>query len=176
MTLVVARKIGNSISVVSDTILTHPHAGRMPLGQGVLKTTIISPGLCVSFAGAVDCADTTLRSLGFKEDYIADIADIVEHFLGWHRKTEQRADYILAFGPPHSRLVVVKKGVAEDTSSAWIGSQTAFSRFQNYMLEQSQADLPHRPLPDTAVVRLEVMRVPRGDDDAILILSNLKKR
>lgn len=69
----------------------------------------------------------------------------------------------------------MKNDEAEDTASAWVGSQTAFSRFQRYMLEPGQLDPPPRPPSDAAVVRLETIRVPRGDDAAGSILPRLKK-
>jgi Tfp pilus assembly protein PilF len=175
MTLVVGRKIGNSIGIVSDTLLVHPNEGRRPLDRGVLKTAIVYEGLCVSFAGTHKCADAALKSLDFKGNHIDDVAGIVEHFLGWHRKERHMVDFILAFGPPHSRLIVVKNGMAGDTDSAWIGLQTAFSRFQSFMLEPGQLDLPPQPPSDAAVVSLEAIRVPRGDDAAGAILPRLKK-
>lgn len=98
----------------------------------------------------------------------------MEHFLGWHRRENERIDFILGFGPPHSGLVVVKNSKAEQTLSAWIGSHVAFNRFQSYMLGPAQFGLPPRPPSGTVVVQAAVIHIPQDDDDAALILFRLK--
>lgn len=51
MSLVVARRVGESLCIVSDTALVDPYAGKLPLAQGMLKITIVNQQLCVGWPG-----------------------------------------------------------------------------------------------------------------------------
>jgi hypothetical protein len=67
MSLIVARKDGSSLAVVSDTKLTYPDETRTQKtnpADGIVKTIILNSNLCISFAGEIDIAEKAFRNFG----------------------------------------------------------------------------------------------------------------
>ena len=82
MSLVVARKIGNEIYIVSDTKLTDLlRHEKIPPDQGTIKSIILKPDLTICFAGNVPLAAEAIRSA----DLSLDLAEIRSHFLNAHK-------------------------------------------------------------------------------------------
>jgi hypothetical protein len=150
MSLIVARKFGNQLSIVSDTKLTYNNVGASisldsPF-EGVIKSVIFNDNLCVSFAGEL----TEVIDAGI--DQIAawtsiEIGKVIEFLTGIHNVSEQKTDFIIATGKPLPLIYEIKKGNCGFVDVAWIGDQTAFNRFQESFL----GGAGNKNLPDTKV-------------------------
>jgi tetratricopeptide (TPR) repeat protein len=137
MSLIVAKKQGAVIHIVSDTKLTYPD--RLPIkplaapGDGVIKTTILSPQICIAFAGEVDPAEEAIkvcRGYGFM------INEIKEYLLEVNKMTGANTEFILCVGFPEYSIYAIKNKEIVQSNFAWIGSNPAFSIFQEKALEE----------------------------------------
>jgi hypothetical protein len=132
MSLVVARKYGKQILIVSDTRLSDAHGKKTSPTQGIIKSIIIDSNLCVSFAGIIDYADNALKSfrkMGINTD---SFTRTVEHFFDWHIRSRKETDFVIAFGKPHYKIAEIKDGQCVEAVNSWIGDAKAFARFQGY--------------------------------------------
>lgn len=138
MTLVVARQRGRAIHIVSDTQLTDVGA-QAPLAPfaGTVKSLILHPNFCLSFAGAVACAEKAFKTFLQAGELCLDPNYAIEHFSEAHSEAGQITDFILAFGPDDGRLVQIKGGRTEPVESAWIGDPIAFSLYQRAFHEHT---------------------------------------
>jgi len=137
MSLIVARIENNQISIVSDTKLSDPKGHERSsrdiklLSEGVIKSTIISNEVCISFAGAVNEAENTIKLIN-KQLPIEEIIDILFYS---HQNSQQSTDYIIAVAKPLPQIIEIKDSTCREVSSSWIGSHNAFKRFQQFTLE-----------------------------------------
>lgn len=168
MSLIVAHSFGKAIYIVSDTKLTHAYGGKIPPTEGVLKSTILSPNICVSFAGQDGFADEALQSYSSGSHKLEHFDQIVSHFLEWHRKAERLTDFIIAFGSPYYSLVEIKEGVGREVTNSWIGDQSAFEKFQQHYHQHITPSKP--PL---GVAALKCTYVPEGDESDTLRYNQL---
>jgi hypothetical protein len=137
MSLIVARKSGSLIHVVSDTKLTYPEE-KYPdkklaaPADGVIKAAILNPHVCIAFAGEYEAAEEAIKVCR-RYDFM--VANMKEHLLAVNKKTEGKTEFILCVGFPEYSIYEIKDMEITQTSSAWIGSKTAFSIFQGKALE-----------------------------------------
>src|SRR5262245_53519862 len=124
MSLVVARQSGDAVYLVGDTQMTFPWEQKSRPEEGIIKLPILRRDLCVGIAGEIAFADGAVASLA-ASTVTRDA--IVAHFVDWHRRSDGKTDFIVAFGPPDANLVQVKAGTAEQVATSWIGFQSAFS-------------------------------------------------
>jgi hypothetical protein len=143
MTLVVARLVTNDITIASDLRVTDPDEIRRGYPYGVLKVLALAPDLCVAFAGSVEEALDTIRSLPRPASSEA-FPDIVEQLSRRTSAARRRAEYLVASTNP-SRLARVCDGLIEHGSSVWIGDRAAFTEYQRLVHDPNRT----RPsLPD----------------------------
>lgn len=137
MSLIVARKSGSLIHVVSDTKLTYPEEKfpnkslAAPL-DGVIKTTILNPQICIAFAGEYEAAEEAIKIC---RRYDIMISDIKEHLLTVNKVTDGKTEFILCVGFPEYSIYEIKSMKITQCLSAWIGSSSAFNIFQEKALQ-----------------------------------------
>lgn len=139
MSLIVARKIRNAYIIVGDSRLLDPKQGSISLPRdSVIKSLIIAPDFCVSFAGSLSFANDAIR--GFKYEWLKDSTQskIIDHFFTIHSDSNRQVDFILVWNEPINRLVQIKDGSYSDTISSWVGDAIAFERFQKAFLSNEQ--------------------------------------
>lgn len=135
MSLVVARKFGSQIYIVSDTKITYCNRETKPL-EGVVKSIILNPFLCVSYAGTVEYANDAIKKYKEKHDYwdFKNQKVIVEHFLDYHKNVSYETEFIISFGKPTVKIFEIKNGLSKVVETSWIGDKDAFELYQNYFI------------------------------------------
>lgn len=141
MSLIIARKDESKIYIVSDTKLTSPtgqvfnKGQQVSAGETVIKTTIINPYSCISFAGNVSFAEAALKSVSGNES----VQEITSKLLANHISSDIAVEYIYTVIENSTPLLFeVKAGACTQVENAWIGSQPAFARFQAYILGENK--------------------------------------
>jgi hypothetical protein len=130
MTLVVSRKIGNTIALVSDTGISHL-GQRVSRDKFIPKITIIHPDIAVGFAGDPDLGLRAITTAPSAPSY----RSVVDHFLAENRRYEGGVDFIIAFNKPLVKSVVISDGeVSKDRQ--WIGDHKAFAAFQRFFMKR----------------------------------------
>tara|TARA_R110002033_G_scaffold167939_1_gene207476 strand:- start:36 stop:968 length:933 start_codon:yes stop_codon:yes gene_type:complete len=139
MTLVVCRKQDHDIFIQSDSkvidsfgALNERSLRQHDMLGGLLKTVILHPHICLSFAG------DSLHATNFLKRFMASsIQDwntprLIGELWRIHNDAELACEFILCESLERSpRITLIKGGnVHEDQLNAWIGSQPAFSRYQ----------------------------------------------
>ncbi len=133
MSLVVAMKKRESLFLVGDTKLTLKTEPKALSTQGIIKTQILHPNLCVGFAGNTEYAGEAIRSLHAASLLNGERSKVVGHFLNWQRKSRlepESVDFVLAFSDPELALVKVSEGAAQECDEAWLGSAPAYDCFR----------------------------------------------
>lgn len=156
MSLVIAKKDGNQLCIVSDTQLTYPdqtsRRNKTHPASGILKTIVLSPDLAVAFAGDVKFADLALQNIGTT----LDVDKILETLQSSHEKSDHEIEFILTKCYANSPPVIYKiaNGLCSEEDSAWLGDQEAFNLFQSYILHkpkvQKSKKQPVAPSPANA--------------------------
>lgn len=137
MSLIICRKENNSLLIVSDTKLTYP-TDQFPGKQtghpsdGVIKTVIVNPTLCVSFAGDIEPADEGIKQIQSNDD-LTRVLKILRD-----KSNGNRTDFIVCTSKPEIKIYEIKDTVCREVQSSWIGSFNAFNRFQGYYNNQIQ--------------------------------------
>ena len=134
MSLIVAKKFGDKIFIVSDTRLDNPqNLNRVeldvPEAYGLIKSLIINPIVCISYAGDFHAAKEALsvcRSLNYR------VHEITKYLLTINKKYEHKVDFIVAVSATPYLLFKIKNGEIEKTDLAWIGDIPGFSEFQKH--------------------------------------------
>jgi hypothetical protein len=163
MSLVIARKHGEQIFIVSDTKLTDAYGKKIYPTQGIIKSIIVSPHFCLCFAGIADYADGALKSFRQLKIGADTFNQTVQHFFDWHTRVQEKTEFILAFGKPHYKIVEIKDGGFAETANSWIGDDKAFRKFQGYFNNAIQAT----PTPlNTATFSMVRMPEPQGEDNS----------
>lgn len=134
MTLVVAlRHNATKITLVADSKLT-PKKGmpsRNPYLGGALKLIILRDSVCVGVAGTYD----PVRIARLIELRSAPLVEVLDQLQEWREN-----EFIVASLEEGCRLTTVKGGqIAEpSTNQVWIGSDEAFSAFQESSLQSGK--------------------------------------
>ena len=148
MTLVVCRKNDHELFVQSDSkvidcfgVQDERSLRQNNMLDGLLKTVILHPHICLSFAGA------SLHATRFLKQFMAsnirewNTPRLIAELWNVHKDSDMACDFILCESIERSpRITLIKGGsVREDQPSAWIGSQPAFNAYQTafYELEDS---------------------------------------
>lgn len=140
MTLVVGNVTPRGVWLSSDMRITDPSAANAPGFLGAaLKLILVSPTLCIGYAGTVGGALAAVRQVDAEK--MAPAA-AVEYLLSAHRE-HSTFDFLVASIRP-SVLVEIKDGRAARRQTAWLGDVKAFSRYQAlYHGEHFLPPFPH---------------------------------
>jgi tetratricopeptide (TPR) repeat protein len=135
MSLIVARKQGNQIAIVSDTKLTYPdHEIKRQKDdpfEGVIKTIILDDDLCVSFAGEIVHAENAFLEIGKKQNF----DEVIEILYRHHRISNQKTEFLVCSGKPAPFIHKIKNGESKEVNTCWIGDSKAFNSFQTNMMK-----------------------------------------
>jgi hypothetical protein len=113
------------MTIASDTAVTH-HTSRRIAPFDVLKSLILSPNLCISFAGS-DPERATERVLMTRSEVPSLDPDSIAEFL----VRDRARDYIVASLQAGPTIISVKDGtIARGIPAAWIGDWAAFAEYQ----------------------------------------------
>lgn len=134
MSLIVARKDGPQIIIVSDTKLTYPNhelkRQKQKPSEGAIKTIILNDHLCVSFAGDVRHAKNAFLEIQ-RNDSISEVIEILHKH---HDVSSHETEFLLCAGNPFPFIHKIKDGESKKVESAWIGDQAAFNSFQSSIM------------------------------------------
>jgi tetratricopeptide (TPR) repeat protein len=153
MTLVVARKVENSVFIIGDTKLTlELTKEKVKVTEGVIKTRLMG-ALSISFSGNEHIAERAIRLIQPHDTLYA----AAERLLAEHRSIplKDTAEFIIASAEPDRKILVVKGGVIESTDAAWIGYYPAFVRFREY--ETGERKRPQRTGGNIADITMQMM-------------------
>jgi hypothetical protein len=146
MSLVVCRKLDQSLIVVSDTKLSNlkhilsetisdnlrRNLMNLDTGNpvdGTIKTVILSKQTCISFAGVIQNAEEAFRTIK-PTDQLPKIIEILKV-----SSASNETEFLLCSLHP-TKIYKINKGICSEQNNSWIGSQKAFSKFQGYLHKQ----------------------------------------
>lgn len=152
MSFVYAEKTNSSknIHIYSDTKLTLDETNRLNWGDkqyqlikkyGIIKSIIIHPSICISFAGSnimymYNLLDRLSHMGEFEYDQLIDLAQEI------HCSAPENAiEFIICYVDDKaiSHIVCVKnRHVDRDCINAWIGSYDAFKQLQELRINETQ--------------------------------------
>jgi hypothetical protein len=128
VTLIVANITPRGIWLTSDMRITDRSAANARGFFGAaLKLVLVSPTLCIGYAGTLRAALAGIRAVAY--DAMTPAA-ATEHLLGIHL-ADSAVDFLVASLQPPT-LLEIKNGRALQRQSAWLGDQNAFSRYQEF--------------------------------------------
>jgi hypothetical protein len=166
MSLIVAKKFGDKICVVSDTRIDNPeNLNRVDLDvpevYGLIKTIVINPFICVAFAGEIELVNAALnvcKQLNHKVD------EIVQHLLSVNKNSKNKAEFIVCVAAPPFLIYKISNYEVEKTDSTWIGYVEGFNEFQKNYNAKGLNQIRLDPISDmenamTAVIESQVLGV-----------------
>jgi hypothetical protein len=131
VSLIVAAATETGPTIVSDTHVAAAHGVAPSYRTDTLKTVVISPDLCVCFAGEVELglgavrqAARTISSSGSADS----VVDLLEELL---MDSSRDAEFLVARSGGGWQLArITRGGIEVSLMNAWIGDRAAFERFQ----------------------------------------------
>ncbi len=130
MSLVVANSHGRCVSLVADTKLSIPQHRTNPFLNGCGKIIVVNDTIAVGFAGIVDDAASTMKTLS-REMSSSEVVEI----LCKATSILPTVDFLVADNVSSNPITKVSCGKSERGSYAWIGDGEAFNHFQKFFLE-----------------------------------------
>jgi tetratricopeptide (TPR) repeat protein len=133
MTLIVARKIDNTVSIVSDTLLTIKSEGNIRLKQrpedGTVKCIIINPTQCVSFAGNSEYARLALQQI--RDGKIA--AEVIEILRHYTELSFGETEFLFCYFETVLHMLKITWHDVEAGDNFHLGDDEAFNLFQRFL-------------------------------------------
>ena len=140
MTLVVAKKKGSILALVSDTGI-ELQGQQLAVNQHLPKIAILNKQLAVAFAGSSELALAAIAAAPKEES--ASYAEITQHFLESHQANDKAVDFIIAFGAPLYKFAKVAEGtIRQNRLVEWIGDHVGFEAFQDFRENRSDPSIP----------------------------------
>ena len=145
MSLIIARQIAGEIYIVGDTKSSVIESKGWPSVRqylGCLKVILLSPGLCVGFAGNIEIARNAIQGIYDKDVNLFDKNLAIEYFLEHHKASidrEDTTDFIIAsiiekrdqLGMFEKELFrIADSNVYWENTTTHIGDIDAFHKFQ----------------------------------------------
>lgn len=174
MTLVYAEKTGLQIRVWSDTAVTNREAARRSTVPGILKSMVLSPEVCVSFAGSVTgCLDKIRRVVGAKKE-ILNFDEILQGLIQHNRQFQDDSAFLVAH---QAKIFRIMKGNCHEVEvGSWIGDPEAADEFlktRGKLLQSGPSD-PHDPYSENCMAFRQL--VSNSEFDTVGGLSFLVER
>jgi len=134
MSLIVARKYQDRLYIVGDTRLNNPdNLNRVdlvaPAAYSQIKTVIINPHICVSFAGDKEPAQEAPQAC---RRFNYRMHDMLDYLLAVNKATEHATEFIVCASLPPFYLYEIKNGEKRPVEATWIGLQKGFNIFQQH--------------------------------------------
>jgi hypothetical protein len=170
MSLIVARVTPRGVWLTSDMRITDPSAAIAPGFLGAaLKVILISPTLCIGYAGSVGGALTAIERVDAESMTVSAAIE----FLGSVHRGNSSTEFIVAgLRPP--LLVEIKDGRSERREAAWIGDAGAYNRYQalyhgdHFLAPGADLDAVYKADLDIAVAMNDAMQelvIANGEPD-----------
>jgi hypothetical protein len=132
MTLVVARRINQDISLIADSLSSDPKQILQSPLAGVLKIIILSPTTAIAFSGSIALAETAITRSRRVVSNLNDHTALTNFFLTEHMQMNQETDFIVCTLEPAACISRISGGeLHADVLAAYIGNSAAFSAFQH---------------------------------------------
>lgn len=136
MSLIVAKKIENCIIITSDTRLTYGSGDKRIQthrpAEGLIKTINIIKDVNLSFAGEIVWVEKVMKSFENIKETL-NLNYFINVLLHVNTESNFETEFILSIGenePDSTKIFEIKNGKVRSVDSAWIGSNSAFSKFQ----------------------------------------------
>lgn len=175
MTLIVARQVDGDVYIVGDTKFSDAAKSEKDQYIGGLKVILLTPGLCVGFAGDVSTARNAIQGIYDRDVNLFDKNLVLEYFLDHHRQSHpgsaDETTFIVVViceiedqpGKYVSEIFrIANSEVNWEDQTSYIGESDAFGLFQK---------ASHGGTTKSEVPTLEISRVggkPRPNFDASL--------
>ncbi|WP_395057799.1 hypothetical protein [Polaromonas sp.] len=143
MTLIVARQVDGDVYIVGDTKFSDAANSEKEQYIGGLKIVLLTPGLCVGFAGDVLAAREAIQGIYDQDINLFDKNLVLEYFLEHHRKSHpgsaDETTFIVAViceidEQPGKHVTeifrVANSKVSWEDQTSHIGESDAFNLFQ----------------------------------------------
>jgi len=175
LSIIIAKKIGDSCMFMSDTkvsidsidrTVTGNNKIRLPPEDGVLKVHILFQSICIAFAGKVSVCTNILHELC---NYQPREIDLILKFLqdGLNKNNDNSA-FIASFATKEKlKLYRVDNKMIEEGESFWIGVKDAFSEFQQYYLIGNQDEIQTKNMRSAFSNMLKNTKIPNIGDFVI---------
>ncbi len=179
MSLVVAKKEKNRIYIVSDTKLTYPveifpEKKLSSPKEGIIKSTITNPHICISFAGETEGVDDLIKKCRVFKDELDKIKKTIFQF---HKAKNAKTEFILCVTHyPFYAIYEIKNLQCKETSSSWIGDDNGFNEFQKYWhdLKVSQPNQDTQYIMEKALESVIESNIALSVNGFVISLSNEK--
>jgi hypothetical protein len=142
MTLVVARLTPAGPRIVSDLRVIDEHATRSGYTEGVLKAILLTPEVCVAFAGNVNGGVEAVRRCAEGAAGGFNLEEAESALLDAHCAAGQETDFLIAVRRPASISRVRAGDIERGLPTAWIGDHAAFAEYQERYLSAPISELP----------------------------------
>lgn len=138
MSLVVAKVIDSIIRIESDSKITAPNAVQSNPFAGVIKSIILSPKVCISYAGNLAYADKALKQV-FRKDIVNDVDALTAILLDINKESiadnpdnnSNQTDFIITSSVTEPQLIKISEGnINKNSKNAWIGDYRGFECYQ----------------------------------------------
>jgi hypothetical protein len=134
MTIVIARKWGDRIVMLSDTMISDRTAARPDIIPGQLKAIVLTPKLSVAYAGRAGKALDTIRKVRGAAREGADLPDMLESLRQVTGENTEPVDFLVASHYEAPSLYKIWNGLVSPPANwYWIGDSCAADAVQRRM-------------------------------------------
>ena len=133
MSLIVGKIVGRNIYIESDSKVTDQNLVRNNPLCGILKTLILHPFVCISFAGNIYFAEEVFKVLFEKMVKVNwNINLLLQMLLMAHRNSNQKTDFAVAsiIGKQPSLFKISNGEIQSNILNFWLGDQQGFEFYQ----------------------------------------------
>ena len=145
MTLIVGRIVEGSLRIDSDSRITDPNivSNRNNIFSGLLKSIILHPKLCLSYAGAVDVAQEAVEQVYKLKEHTPE--QVKKILLAINTESRFETDFLLGSLENQALLYKISNGKVEvSNQNHWIGDVDGFNLFQkNFLPNLKYAERRH---------------------------------
>ncbi|MDZ4109741.1 MAG: hypothetical protein U1E18_09110 [Brevundimonas sp.] len=133
MTIVIGRKFGNRILLMSDTLITDLHQVRHHKLPGRLKAIVLGPNLSIAFAGDAELGLGLVRDAKVQLRDGASTPEVVQRLTTKCGELSGLCEFLIASHDPDAVLrKVTANGLSQPVSGAVIGDQEFLKLLPNY--------------------------------------------
>ncbi|MBF4485766.1 hypothetical protein [Flavobacterium sp. CSZ] len=145
MTLVIGRIVQVSLRIDSDSRITDPNivSNRNNVFSGLLKTIILHPKLCLSYAGTVDFAQEAIEQVYKLNEHTPE--KVKNLLIEINKESHYETDFLIGSLENQALLYKISNGKIEPSNQHhWIGDIDGFNLFQkNFVPNIKSAERKH---------------------------------
>lgn len=145
MTLVIGKIVQGSLRIDSDSKITDPNiaSNRNSIFSGLLKTIILHPRLCFSYAGGVDNAQEAIEEVYKLNELTID--KVKKLLLEINKTSNYETDFLIGALENQPLLYKISNGeIVPSNQNHWIGDISGLNLFQqNFVPNLKSTDMKH---------------------------------